>query len=146
MSAGVLAVTEIEDEMRVQLLPAQQAINGQMHEIDLRGSTMASRSFAAMGSFFAPDDRILVIHAEGSAPGRVMEIVVPQAPLKAAMQAFARRIAALSLLIAFVAATIIYVMLHFLVVRPMRRVTLSAEQFRDDPGAWTRRLPADEPA
>ena len=32
-------------------------------------------------------------------------------------------------------------MLHFLVVRPMRRVTLSAEQFRDDPGAWTRRLP-----
>lgn len=141
MSAEVLAVTEIEDDMRVQLLPAQQAITGQMHGLDLRGSTMVSRSFAAMGSFFAPDDRILVILADGSAPGRVMEIVVPQAPLKAAMLAYARRIAALSLLIALVAATIIYVMLHFLVVRPMRRVTLSAEQFRDDPGAWTRRLP-----
>jgi signal transduction histidine kinase len=141
MSAEVLAVTELEDDMRIQLLPAQQAIVGQMHGIDLRGSTMVGRSFAAMGAFFTPKDRILVILADGSAPGRVLEIVVPQAPMKAAMFAFARRVAALSLLIAFVAAGIIYVMLHYLVVRPMRRVTLSAEQFRDDPGAWTRRLP-----
>lgn len=141
MSAEVLAVTEIEDDMRFQLLSAQQAITGQMHELDLRGSTMVSRSFSAIGAFFAPDNRVLVILADGSAPGRVIEIVVPQAPMKAAMYAYARRIAGLSLLIAFVAAGIIYVMLHLLVVRPMRRVTLSAEQFRDDPGAWTRRLP-----
>tara|TARA_R110000787_G_scaffold4726_24_gene18002 strand:+ start:7322 stop:8752 length:1431 start_codon:yes stop_codon:yes gene_type:complete len=141
MSAEVLAVTEIEDDMRFQLLSAQQSISGEMYGLDLRGSTMVGRSFSAMGAFFAPDDRVLVILADGSAPGRVIEIVVPQAPMKAAMYAYARRIAALSLLIAFIAAGIIYVMLHLLVVRPMRRVTLSAEQFRDDPGAWTRRLP-----
>ena len=141
MSAEVLAVTEIEDDMRFQLLPAQQPIEGETHSIDMRGTTMMGRSFAAMGAFFAPSDRILVIQADGSAPGRVLEIVVPQAPLKAAISAYARRVAALSLLIALVAAGIIYVMLHFLVVRPMRRVTLSAEQFRDDPGAWSRRLP-----
>jgi signal transduction histidine kinase len=139
-SAEVLAVTEIEDDMRFQLLSAQQPIKGKMYGLDLRESTMVSRSFSAMGAFFAPDDRVLVILADGSAPGRVIEIVVPQAPLKAAISAYARRIAALSLLIAFIAAGIIYVMLHFLVVRPMRRVTLSAEQFRNDPGAWTRRL------
>jgi len=139
-SAEVLAVTEIEDDMRFQLLSTQQAITGNMYGLDLRESTMVSRSFSAMGAFFAPDDRVLVILADGSAPGRVIEIVVPQAPLKAAISAYARRIAALSLLIAFIAAGIIYVMLHLLVVRPMRRVTLSAEQFRDDPGAWTRRL------
>ena len=121
MSAEVLAVTEIEDDMRFQLLPAQQPIEGETHSIDMRGTTMMGRSFAAMGAFFAPSDRILVIQADGSAPGRVLEIVVPQAPLKAAISAYARRVAALSLLIALVAAGIIYVMLHFLVVRPMRR-------------------------
>jgi len=141
MSAEVLAVTEIEDDMRFQLLPAQQPIEGETHNIDMRGTTMMGRSFAAMGAFVAPDNRILVIQADGSAPGRVLEIVVPQAPLKAAINAYARRVASLSLLIALVAAGIIYVMLHLLVVRPMRRVTLSAEQFRDDPGAWSRRLP-----
>ncbi|KCZ92090.1 sensor histidine kinase [Hyphomonas johnsonii] len=139
-NAEVLAVTELEDDMRIQLLAAQTPIAGQMHNVDLRNSNSVSRSAATLGAFFAPDDRVLVIFADGSALGRVLEIVVPQAPMKAALWAYARRIAALSLLIAFVAAGIIYVMLHFLVVRPMRRVTLSAEQFRNDPGAWTRRL------
>jgi hypothetical protein len=54
--------------------------------------------------------------------------------------AYGRRILALSFLIALIAASVIYVLLHFMVVRPMARVTASVEQFRMDPGGWTRRL------
>jgi hypothetical protein len=78
--------------------------------------------------------------AEGSAEGRVIEIVLPQAPLKTTLIQFAWRIAGLSLIIALVAAVLIYAVLDVFVVRPIKRVTISVEQFSRDPGSWTRRL------
>ena len=133
--AEVWAVTEMEDDMRFQLLPAQMPLDGDMHMLDLREATSTNRVANTFGAFFAPDDRVLVVTAQGVNEDRVI------APMKSALLAYARRIAALSLLIALAAATIIYVLLHLLVVRPMQRVTLSVEQFRMDPGSWTRRLP-----
>ncbi|MEX1249692.1 MAG: HAMP domain-containing sensor histidine kinase [Hyphomonas sp.] len=140
MKAEVLAVAELEDEMRFQLLAPSAEIDGPTRTIDLRGSTMMGRSLAAMAEYFAPGGEILIVMAEGSGEGRVIEIVVPQAPLKSALTAFAWRVAALSLIIALVAAVLIYAVLDLLVVRPMKRVTVSVEQFSRDPGSWTRRL------
>ncbi|WP_290953957.1 HAMP domain-containing sensor histidine kinase [Hyphomonas sp.] len=139
--AEVWAVTEMEDDMRFQLLPAQMPLDGDMHMLDLREATSTNRVANTFGAFFAPDDRVLVVTAQGVNEDRVIEVLMPHAPMKFALLAYARRIAALSLLIALAAATIIYVLLHLLVVRPMQRVTLSVEQFRMDPGSWTRRLP-----
>ncbi|MCB9962046.1 MAG: HAMP domain-containing histidine kinase [Hyphomonas sp.] len=139
-NAEVLNVSEMEDEMHFQLLDSKMPIEGTPYALDLRSTTMTSRVANVFGAFFAPKDRILVISTEGTAEGRIMEVVVPQAPLKADLIAYGQRIAGLSLLIGLIAATIIYVLLHFLVVRPMRRVTTSVEQFRMDPGSWTRRL------
>ena len=141
MYAEVWAVTEIEDDMRFQLLPAQMPLEGGLHMLDLRETTSMNRVANTFGAFFAPDDRILVVTAQGVEDDRVIEVLMPHAPMKSALLAYARRIAGLSLLIALAAATIIYVLLHLLVVRPMQRVTLSVEQFRMDPGAWSRRLP-----
>lgn len=140
MSAGVLAVAEIEDDMRFQLLAPPGPLEGRMHPVDLRTSTGPGRALATLASFAAPDDRILVVSAEGSTPERVIEVVVPQAPLKATLVAFGWRILGLSLLIALVAAGVIYLLLHYLVVHPMQMVAVSVEQFRRDPGSWTRRL------
>lgn len=140
MKAEVLAVAEIEDEMHIQLLAPQAPIEGPMRLVDLRGSTMAGRAMATLSEYFAPEGEILVVIAEGSAEGRVIEIVVPQAPMKASLIAFAWRIAGISLIIALVAAVMIYAVLDLLVVRPMKRVTVSVEQFSRDPGSWTRRL------
>jgi HAMP domain-containing protein len=142
MKAEVLAVAEIEDDMRFQLLAPATALNGPMRAIDLRGSTPMGRSAAAFGEYFAPKGEVLIVTAEGSGEGRVLEILLPQAPLKAALTAFAWRIAGLSLLIALVAAILIYLVLDALVVRPMKRVTISVEQFSHDPGSWTQRLPS----
>lgn len=140
MSAGVLAVAEIEDDMRFQLLAPPGPLEGSMHKVDLRATTGPGRGLSALSAFFAPADRILVISAEGSTPDRVIEVVVPQAPMKASLIAFGWRILGLSLLIALVAAGVIYLLLHRLVVHPMQMVAVSVEQFRRDPGSWTRRL------
>lgn len=139
-NAEVLSVAEIEDDMHIQLLDSNMDIDGSYYPLDMMETTMTSRVRNVVGAFLAPKDRILVITAEGSAPGRVIEVVVPQAPLKMDLIAYGRRILALSFLIALIAASVIYVLLHFMVVRPMARVTASVEQFRMDPGGWTRRL------
>ena len=46
----------------------------------------------------------------------------------------------MSLIISILTGAAIYMMLLLTVVRPVRRVTLSVEQFRKDPGGWKRRL------
>jgi len=140
MKAEVLAVAEIEDEMHIQLLAPKAPIEGPMRTVDLRDTTPMGRSFAAMSEYFAPRGETLILIADGSAEGRVIEIVVPQAPLKSTLITFAWRIAGISLIIALVAAVLIYAVLDALVVRPMKRVTVSVEQFSRDPGSWTRRL------
>lgn len=139
--AEVLAVTELEDDMRFQLLaPAMPVEEAPTRIVDLRASGMMNASAGAFSEYFAPDGQMLVIVAEGSEAGRVIEVVVPQAPLKAMMTNLAWRVTGLSLIIALVAAIVIYLVLNAIVVRPMRRVTVSVEQFSRDPGSWTRRL------
>ncbi|WP_213272205.1 ATP-binding protein [Hyphomonas sp.] len=139
--AEVLAVTELEDEMRIQLLaPAKPVEEAPTRIVDLRAPTMLGQSVAAMSEYFAPEGQMLVVVAEGSEPGRVIEVLVPQAPLKKTMVNLAWRVTGLSLIIALVAALVIYLVLDAIVVRPMRRVTVSVEQFSRDPGSWTRRL------
>jgi signal transduction histidine kinase len=140
MKAEVLAVAEMEDDMRIQLLAPLRPIEGEMFAVNLQRSTAIGRSVSVLGAFTAPQGRVLVVTDAGSAPGRTIEVVVPQAPLKAELQAFARRMTALSVLIALVVASVIYVLLHLLVVRPMQRVTQSVVRFQSDPGSWTRRL------
>jgi signal transduction histidine kinase len=140
-TAEVLAVAEIEDEMRFQLLAPQTEIEGPMRIVDLRRTVGVMGAARALGEYLAPAGEILVIVAEGSAADREIEVVVPQAPLKGAMAALAVRIAGMASLIALAAAFVIFLFLNALIVGPIRRVTVSVEQFSQDPGSWTRRLP-----
>lgn len=121
--AGVLAVAEIEDDMRMILLDAGAPVEGMPYEVDLRETTALTRSVDTFGAYVAPEDRILLIRDAGSSPQRQIEVVVPHAPLKAHLQKFFARIALLSLLIALLAASLIYFLLHRMVVQPMARVS-----------------------
>lgn len=140
MKAEVLAVAEIEDDMHIQLLAPSMEIDGPVRNVDLRSSTMMGRALATFGEYFAPAGETLVVFAIGSSEDRVIEVVLPQASLKRTLTAFALRVTGLSLIIGFVAAILIYAVLDGLVVRPIKRVTISVVQFSRDPGSWTRRL------
>ncbi len=139
-SAEVLAVAEIENETRVQLLAPRVPITGEMKSIDLRQRRLFASMGATIDAFMNTEERTLIIRAEGSTPDRLIEVVVPEAPLREELIAYCHRIILLSLIISFVAGTLIFLLLVFTVVRPVRRITNSVEQFRDDPGGWTRRL------
>jgi len=62
-----------------------------------------------------------------------VEIVLPDAQLKALLVGYLGRLAAVTIFVAALAGGLIYLALNFLLVRPMQRLTLAMERFRADP-------------
>jgi signal transduction histidine kinase len=75
------------------------------------------------------------IRIVGPAPmgGTFLEIVVDEVPLRNAMLAFSVNILLLSLAISGITAMLVYLALHYLLVRPMGRITQNMVAFRADP-------------
>jgi len=59
--------------------------------------------------------------------------VLDEQPLRQAMLRFSINILLLSLVISGITAMLVYFALHYLLVRPMRRITANMMRFRDDP-------------
>lgn len=138
--AEVLAVAELSEDMREQLLPPAMPLAGTMKMVDLMDEGMMGSIMQTIDTWHAEDGRLLIVRAMGSAPGRTLEIILPEAPLKEGLAAFGWRILGISLLVSLSAGALIYLLLFLLVVRPMKRVTESVIRFREDPGSWTKRL------
>jgi hypothetical protein len=62
-----------------------------------------------------------------------MEVILDEAPLCKAMLTFSVNILLLSLLISGITATLVFFTLHYLLVRPMARITDNMVAFRADP-------------
>src|SRR5215468_4954738 len=75
-----------------------------------------------------------VVRVVGPAPGgEYIELVMDEQPLRRAMLRYSVDILLLSLLISAITAALVYLALHYLFVRPMRRVTSNMIAFRADP-------------
>jgi signal transduction histidine kinase len=92
---------------------------------------------AIRGSFrtlFSSGDRVLrVLGPAGPDPADTVEVLLDEAPLRAELWDFGIRILELSLVISLVTAALVYLSLQWLLVRPMRRITASMIEFREDP-------------
>src|SRR6202044_629805 len=62
-----------------------------------------------------------------------IELVMDEGPLRKAMLRYSADILFLSLVISCISAALVYLALHYLFVRPMRRVTANMMAFRADP-------------
>ena len=88
----------------------------------------------AIAVFFAPADRtIRVLGSIGDDPDDLVEIVMPEQPLKKAMNAYALNILGISIIISLATAALVYFALSRLLVRPMLRITENMVHFRKDP-------------
>src|SRR5690606_38469618 len=65
--------------------------------------------------------------------GDVVDIVLPEAPLKAAMLKYGLNILLLSIIISVIAASLIYFALNGLLVQPMMRITSNMLNFSQNP-------------
>ncbi|MBK1696730.1 sensor histidine kinase [Rhodovibrio salinarum] len=101
---------------------------------DLRGAGAFALIADAFGSLTSPGDRVIrVVGTSPHQPNAMVEVVIEEKPLCQAMFAFGERILVLSLAISLITAALVYVALHLMMVRPMRRVTASMTRFREDP-------------
>ncbi len=73
-------------------------------------------------------------------PGDFVEIVAPNAPLRAELLTQLARLLGIALFTSVLAGAVVYLSLNFLLVRPMQRVTRAMEEFRADPNSPAARL------
>ncbi len=83
--------------------------------------------------FCTPDDVMRVVGPAPMVQGEFLEIVLDEAPLRQAMWTFSVNILLLSLLISGITAMLVFFALHYLLVRPMWRITENMVTFRADP-------------
>ena len=108
------------------------------HDVDIRTVTMWS---AIVDSFEVMLERgNHTIRVVGPTPGggEFIEVVIDEAPLRQAMYRFSRNLLLVSLGIATLTAALVYFALHYLFVRPMRRLTANLVGFHENPESSAR--------
>lgn len=143
-SAGVDAVVLKRGETRKLILGNDMPLEiGSSY--DLRHAapwTLVIDAFRA----FRLDDNTL-IQVTGLSPkgvGEYVQILIYPDDLKRSMIAYSRQIMFLSIAISFFTATLVYVSLHMILVRPIRRITRSLVAFGEAPEAVSSALtPSD---
>lgn len=115
----LLAVTE---------MPAEIHQNFDLREIDWLDAVRG-----AYHGLFDPKDSILRVIGTAPRDGEFLEILIRNEPLQRAMLRFSRNVVAASLIISASTLALVYLALHFMFVRPMRRITRNIMAFRADP-------------
>jgi signal transduction histidine kinase len=74
-----------------------------------------------------------IVGSSAKQPDVKIEVVLNEGPLRAAMIDYSTRILALSIVISLMTAVLVYLSLQWLFVRPMRNLTASMIEFRENP-------------
>ncbi len=102
--------------------------------IDLSTEKWSEMVFGAFDTMWQNENRVLrVVGPSPRDPGVYMEIILDEAPLRMEMVDYSRRILNLSLVISLITAILIYLSLHLLMVRPVRRLAKNMADFRTHP-------------
>lgn len=97
-------------------------------------SLRISQAYDAIRVFFDPDDRVIrVVGLLGPRYDDVIEIVLPEEPLKRAMARYGLSIVYVSILISLITAALVYFAISLLLVRPMTRISRNMVAFSDNP-------------
>jgi signal transduction histidine kinase len=106
---------------------------------DLRNASWMALISDALMVYVAPDDRVIrVVGEPGMSEGEVIDVVMGEAPLKAAMIRYGLDILGLSILISIITATLVYLTLDAILVKPMTRLTWNIVRFSQRPEDPTR--------
>jgi signal transduction histidine kinase len=108
------------------------------HEFDMRDTPAVAAIIDAFDTLFSHDNDLIRVVGPAPMGGEFVEIVLEEGPLRVAMLRHSGNILLLSLVISAITATLVYVSLLYLFVRPMRRLTANMTAFREDPENPTR--------
>jgi signal transduction histidine kinase len=111
--------------------------------IDLTHPDIVLAIRGSLRTLLGKGDRILRVLGPSTTNGaETVEVLLDEAPLRSEMWDFGIRILELSVVISLVTAALVYLSLQWLLVRPMRRITASMMNFREDPEDASRMIAA----
>jgi len=109
--------------------------------IDLTHPMVVMAIVRSLETLFSNGNRVLrVVGQSPNETGARIELLLDEAPLRREMWDFGRRILQLSIVISLVTATLVFISLQWLLVRPMGRITRSMIAFRQNPEDASRRI------
>jgi signal transduction histidine kinase len=147
MVRELLAGAEVVAVSRVTEGVNELVLGGAIGDAELVTADLTQEGFfnglvAVCHTLFAPEGRFVRIIAEPrTRSDERISVIVPEAGLKADLLVFSRNIALLSLFIAAVTGGLLYVVLLYMLVRPMRRLARAMTAFAEDPLDPARRAP-----
>ncbi len=103
------------------------------HDIDMRSMPWHRAILDAFHSLVCADDHLMRVVGPAPRGGEYLEIVLEERPLQRAMLRFSATILMVSLAISLISAALVYIALHYLFVRPMRRITANMTAFHEGP-------------
>jgi signal transduction histidine kinase len=106
---------------------------------DLRNASWLDLITDALMVYVTPAERVIrVVGDPGRDQGEFIEVVMGEAPLKAAMIRYGLDILGLSILISIITAALVYLSLDALLVKPMTKLTWNIVRFSERPEDPTR--------
>jgi signal transduction histidine kinase len=100
---------------------------------DMRQTDFLTLVMGAFDTLFAGPGRTLRIVGEGGFDESLVELLMPERPLRQDMLNYSRQIGALSLAVAAATAVALYLLASFLLIHPVRRLTENMLAFRQEP-------------
>lgn len=106
---------------------------------DLHDTSWLTLIKDALAVYLAPDDRVIRVMGDpGFHEGEMIDVVMGEQPLKAAMIRYGLDILGLSILISIITAALVYLSLDALLVKPMTKLTWNIVRFSQRPEDPTR--------
>lgn len=132
-NAGVYNVVLLRDEIR-QLALSSPIPAPVFASYDLRSAGSLTLIRDALNTLFDSEDRIIrVIGNPVREGGLLIEVTMTQAPLRAALLAYGRNIIVLSAIISAVTATLLFLAVQIILVRPIKGVVQHMQAYAKAP-------------
>ena len=108
------------------------------HDVDMRSMTVWSAIVDSFEIMLETGNQAIRVIGPTPGGGQFIEVVIDELPLRQAMYRFSRNLLLVSLIIAVVCSALFYLDLHYLFVRPMRRLTANLVAFHENPESSAR--------
>jgi len=133
--AGVQTVAVLDNDGNRFLKVPGPRLEEPPYLVDLRDQAPASWLSAPFQTLFGGDENrmVRVIAEPRFYQAQFIEVVAPDAELKAELKVYLWRLLAVMAFVSVLAGALVYVSLNFFLVRPMQRITRSMERFAADP-------------
>jgi signal transduction histidine kinase len=103
------------------------------HHVDMREVTPWSAIVDSFVIMLESGNQAIRVIGQAEGGAQFIEVVIDAAPLRQAMYRFSSNLLLVSLTITSLTTALIFLALHFLFVRPMRRLTANMVNFRQNP-------------